>query len=99
MAKDCASNSKLVLVCFKKRKRLIRFNSKEDQCDSKVLEKRIKEGFSLPATDSHSEMFLQVKDETWNEFVDVRDGAIEDKSVVQVIVEEVKRPVATTSTF
>jgi len=44
----------------------------------------------LPAANSHCEMFLQVKDKDWNEFVDAVEGdEIEDKSVVQVIVDEV----------
>lgn len=90
---DRTSDSKRVLVCFKKRKRSIRFNSDDNQCDSKVLEKRIKEEFKdcLPAADSPCEMFLQVKDKTWDEFVDVMEGdKIEDKSVIQIILDEVK---------
>ena len=92
MADSSEDQSKLVLVCFKKQKRSVRFNSNEAQCDSEVLVKRIKEEFKdcLPATNSHCEMFFQVKDENWNEFVDVVEGdETEDKSVVQVIVDEV----------
>lgn len=99
----CTSNStsnesKLVLVCLKKRKRAIKFTSNEEECDSEVLKKRIKEEFKdcLPTDSQHGgssnyEIILQVKDAEWDEFVDIRqEERVEDKSVVQVeIVEKV----------
>ena len=66
-----SSDSKLVLVCFKKWKRAIKFTSNEEECDREVLKKRIKEEFKDCLPDSECsgklnyEMVLQVKDSEW----------------------------------
>ena len=95
-SKSNSSESKLVLVCCNKRKRAIKFTSDEKECDSEVLKKQIKEEFKDCLPDSECsgkpnyEMVLQVKDSEWDEFIDVQEKTVEDKSVLQVlIIEEV----------
>lgn len=82
---------KKVLLCLGKRKRAVSFNSDKSESDKSVLTKKVREEFGDILEEDQTEIIIQVKDEEWNDWVDLKDGAdVPEKSVIQVLAEEGK---------
>ena len=82
---------KKILLCLGKRKRAVSFNSDESESDKSVLTKKVREEFSDILEKDQTEIIIQVKNEEWNDWVDLKDNVdVPDKSVLQVIAEKAK---------
>jgi hypothetical protein len=82
---------KKVLLCLGKRKRAVSFNSDESESDKSALTKKVREEFSDILEKDETEIIIQVKDEEFNDWVDLKDGVdVPDKSVLQVVAEKGK---------
>ena len=81
---------KKVLVCLGKRRRAVVFMSEHSKPDKDIIIKRIKEEFN-DCLDKRDELLLQVKSEEWpDEWVDLRDNEVQDKTIVKAEKIEVK---------
>lgn len=79
---------KKVLLCLGKRKRAVSFTKTPSETDKSALTKKIREEFSDILDEDSADIIIQVKDEGWNQWVDLKDeGSVQDQSVLQIITE------------
>ena len=69
-------------MCLGKHKKAVSFTTPPDGSDQKTLVKKTRLDFQH-CIESDCDIVLQLKDEAWNDFVDLKDEAIADKSVLQ----------------
>ncbi len=81
---------KTVLMCYKERKRPVVFQSDgKPECEKERLVAAARQIFQdmLPADEDYT-LAVQCKSESWyGNFVELKDELIEDKAVVQLVVE------------